>query len=159
MVEMKTEILVALGSLVVALGSLVVAVYSAITSSRTARTQADVQARMLALETVRQRAETRALKQAKVSARIVSDGTGVSLIVQNSGPATAKAIALTFDGRPPAEHQVWLGGQTEITVLGPGAEAEYLLAVAQQSPDMVLVEVSWENPSGERDAWSSQLRL
>jgi hypothetical protein len=156
---MKTEILVAVGSLVVAISSLAVAVYSAITSSRTAKTQADVQARMLALESVRQRAETRASKQAKVAARIVGDGSDVSLIVHNSGPVAASGITLTFDGGPPSKHPVWLGGQTEITTLGPGADAKYLLAVAQQSPDVVVVEVSWENPSGERDVWSSQLRL
>jgi hypothetical protein len=75
--------------------------------------------------------------------------------------ARPKDVTFTFDGAPAAQHSIWLGNVSDdaIAVLGAGAEAEYLLAIAQQSPDKVLFEVSWENPSGERDAWSTEIKL
>ena len=159
---MKWELLIAVASLLVAVGSLVVAIYSALRSSRISATQADVQSRMLALENVRQRAETRAMKRANVTGSLRKyGGSDIRLIVRNAGPATAKDVRFTLDGADASQHPTWLGNVSDapLQLLGSGAEVEYLLAIAQQSPDKVLFEVSWENPSGERDSWSSELKL
>jgi type II secretory pathway pseudopilin PulG len=159
---MEPELLVAISSLVISLASLVVAILSANRSSRISAAQAEVQSRMLALENVRQRAETRAMKRASVRGRLVKYGSGdARLVVCNEGPALAKDVTITLDGAPPAEHPVWLGNVSDdpIQVLGAGSESEFLLALAQQSPDKMSFEVSWENPSGERDSWSTEMRL
>src|SRR5690606_26973016 len=115
-----------------------------------------------ALEDVRQRAETRALKRANVRGRLAKSGRGdARLIVRNDGPAEARDVRFTLDGAPPAEHSVWLGNVSDepIQVLGAGSESEFLLAWAQQSPDKMLFSVSWENPGGARDSWSTDIRL
>jgi hypothetical protein len=159
---MKPEIVIAIGSLSVAALSLIVAIVSAISSSRTAKAQAAIQARMLALEDVRHRAETRAMKRANVSGQIRKfGGTDFRLVVENAGPAPAKDVRITLDGKPAAQHSVWLGNVSDgpIKVLGAGAPVEYLLAVAQQSPDQILFDVSWENPDGQRDSWTTELKL
>ena len=85
---MKPEALISIASLLIAAGSLAVAIYSSIRSSEIAATQADVQKRMLALESVRQRAETRAQKRANVTGGLRKFGTDLRLVVQNAGPAT-----------------------------------------------------------------------
>lgn len=106
---MKPEALISIASLLIAAGSLAVAIYSSIRSSKIAATQADVQKRMLALESVRQRAETRAQKRANVTGGLRKFGTDLRLVVQNAGPATAKVVRVTLDGAPAAKHDVWLG--------------------------------------------------
>lgn len=154
--------MIAAASLVVSAGSLAVAIYSATRSARISAAQADVQSRMLALENVRQRAETRAMKRANLTGALRKyGGTDIRLVVRNAGPVAAKDVKMTLDGAPASQHPVWLGNVSDapLQLLGAGAEAEYLLAIAQQSPDKVLFDVSWENPSGERDSWSTELRL
>ncbi len=87
---MKPELLIAIGSLVLSVASLVVAILSSNRSSRIAAAQAEVQSRMLALENVRQRAETRAMKKANIRGRLVKYGRGdAKLVVRNDGPAEA----------------------------------------------------------------------
>lgn len=159
---MKPELLIAIGSLVISLASLVVAILSSNRSSRISAAQAEVQSRMLALENVRQRAEARSMKKANVRGRLVKYGSGdARLVIRNEGPAEAKDVRIALDGAPPAQHPVWLGNVSDgpIQVLGAGSETEFLLALSQQSPDKMSFEVSWENPSGERDSWSTEIRL
>jgi hypothetical protein len=158
---MKSELLIATVSVVMSLASLVVAIMTSRRSSSIAASQADVQSRMLALENVRQRAETRAMKKANVRGRLVKYGSDARLVVRNDGPAEVKNVAIRLDGAPPAQHPVWLGNVSDdpIQILGAGSENEFLLALAQQSPDKMSFEVSWDNPSGERDSWSTEIRL
>ena len=33
------------------------------------------------------------------------------------------------------------------------------IIIGQQSPDQMSFDVSWENPSGERDSWPTEIRL
>jgi hypothetical protein len=121
--------------------------------------QAQIQSRMLALENVRQRAETRATKRAQVTGAFRKFDE--RLIIRNDGPAIAKNVRFTLDGKPPSQHEVWLGGVSDevIQMLGQGNTREYLLGLAQQSPDKLVLEIIWENPDGEVDTWATEIGL
>src|SRR5256885_1059853 len=99
---MKPELWISLASFVVALGSLVVSTVSSRRSAKIAARQTKVQERMLALEDVRQRAETRAMKRATVTGRIRRLGTDARLVVENAGPAPARDVRITLDSQPAA---------------------------------------------------------
>jgi hypothetical protein len=50
-------------------------------------------------------------------------------------------------------------GQQELTKLGPGASARYLLAPTMGSAMNVDVRVTWDDDSGDGRSWESQQNL
>ena len=66
---------------------------------------------------------------------------------------------MELDGGPPMEHTLAPRGQDEVTMLGPGAHARYVLAPAMGKPMTVLARVTWDDDSGNGGVWESQLSL
>ena len=55
-------------------------------------------------------------------------GPRLALIVLNEGPATGRNVKVELDGGSLLAHTLVPRGQDEVTKLGPGAQARYLLA-------------------------------
>ncbi len=124
----------------------------------------DLQERLVALETAREKDRLRASRSAQVTASIVREHVRASrtdywLRIANEGRAAAGNIRVLLDEKPALEHELTLSGEDEITTLGPGADARYHLAVTMGSPRVVLVRVSWDDESGDPGLWISQLKI
>jgi hypothetical protein len=78
---------------------------------------------------------------------------------RNEGAGAARNIRLRLDGRPFDEHDWIPRNQDEVTELGPGGDAGYILAAHQGSPQTAAAEIRWADDSGEPGAWTSQLSL
>ena len=68
-------------------------------------------------------------------------------------------MRVLLDGMPILEHGLILGGEEEVTVLGPGAEATYILAIAQGDPAVIHVRIEWSDDSGDGNVWESQIKV
>lgn len=146
-------------ALLISAGSLIVALISAVASYRLTKAQNRLQERLLALEGTRERARIRESRRARLIGRVVRFDTNYRLVVSNEGSGIARRICTSLDGQPITQHPLVPAGQSQATELGPGAEAEYLLAVAMGRPNIVTVSLTWEDDSGEPGAWTSQLTL
>lgn len=146
-------------SVVVAALALGVSIWSVVTMRRMAQRQTELQERLLALETSREDARSRQTQRANVRAAIQKTGRDWRLIVLNEGPATARSLRVELDGGPLLAHTLVPRGQDEVTKLGPGASARYLLAPTMGSPMKVDARVTWADDSGDGRSWESQLSL
>jgi hypothetical protein len=75
------------------------------------------------------------------------------------GTLRARNVKLELDGGPLLAHTLVPRGQEEVTKLGPGAHARYVLAPAMGKPMTVEARVTWDDDSGEGHSWESQLNL
>jgi hypothetical protein len=150
-----------LGILGLAVGALALAVsvWSVVSSRRTASRQNELQQRLLTLEMGREETRTRQARSANVRAAIQNEGQDWRLIVTNEGPAAARNVHVELDGGPLLAHALVPRGQDEVTRLGPGADARYLLAPAMGSPMTVDARVTWKDDSADERSWESQLTL
>jgi len=133
--------------------------------------QTDLQARLVDVESAREKDRLRTTRAAALVASVVRQTehwTAVHvrparvdyfLRIANEGQAEARNIVVRFDGRPPAEHPLTVKGEPEVTRLGPGADARYFLAVTTNSPRLLEVELAWEDDSGEPGRWASEVKL
>ncbi len=149
-------------SVLISVGALIVSILSGIAAYRVQRAQTRVQERPLALETVRERGRLRETRRAKITGRVVRSetdhGTDYRLVITNEGLGSARLVRVHLDGRPLSAHPM-TAGQGEVSELGPGANADYLLMVTMGSPDVITVAVEWDDDSGEPGMWRSQFRL
>jgi hypothetical protein len=151
--------IVAILGVVVAALALGVSIWSVVTMRRMAQQQTDLQARLLALETARDEAQARQTQRANVRAGIQKTGRDWRLIVINEGQATARNVKVELDGGPLMAHTLVVRGEDEVTKLGPGASARYLLAPTMGSPMKVDARVTWSDDSGNGRSWESELKL
>ena len=151
-------ILAILGVVVAAL-ALGVSIWSVVTTRRMTERQTELQERLLALETARDEARARQTQCASVRAGIQKTGRDWRLIVLNEGQATARNLKVELDDGPLLAHRLVPRGQEEVTKLGPGASARYLLAPTMGSPMTVDARVTWDDDSGAGRSWESQLSL
>jgi hypothetical protein len=151
-------VLAILGVVVAAL-ALGVSIWSVVSSRRTANLQNELQQRLLALEIAREEERVRQAKSANLRAMIQKTGRDWRLLVTNEGEVTARNVKVELDGGPLLVHTLVPRGQDEVTKLGPGAQARYLLAPTMGSPMRVDARVTWDDDSGEGRSWESQLNL
>jgi len=150
---------IALLGVIVAALALGVSIWSVVATYRMAQRQTELQERLLALETARDEAQARQTQRANVRAVIQKAGRDWRLIVTNEGQATARNVKIELDGGPLMAHTLVVRGHEEMTKLGPGASARYLLAPTMGSPMMVDARVTWDDDSGDGRAWESHLTL
>lgn len=143
--------------LVVSVVALGVSVVSGVATYRVIRAQARTQERLLALESARERGRLRETRRARLVVQVVSGER--RLVIRNEGPGAARDIRFRLDGRPFAEHDWIAKNQDEVTELGPGGEAAYVLARHMGSPGTAAAEIGWADDSGQPGAWTSQLNL
>ncbi len=143
--------------LVVSVVALGVSVTSAVASFRVARAQARAQERLLALESARERGRLRETRRARLVAQVVGGGGQWRLVIRNEGSGAARDIRFRLDGRPFAEHDWIPRNQDEVTELGPGGEAAYIIAPHMGSPGTAVAEIHWTDDSGQPGVWTSQL--
>ncbi|MBI1875270.1 MAG: hypothetical protein HYS05_15480 [Acidobacteria bacterium] len=136
-----------------------VSIWSVVTTRRMAQRQTELQERLLAVETNREEARARQTRSANVRAAIQRTGRDWRLIVMNEGPAPARNVRVELDGGPLTAHTLVPRGQDEVTMLGPGAHARYLLAPAMGKPMTVLARVTRDDDFGNGRVWESQLSL
>jgi hypothetical protein len=79
--------------------------------------------------------------------------------VLNEWQATARILKVELDDGPLLAHPLILRGQEEVTKLGSSASARYLLAPTMGSTMKVDARVTWDDDSGDRRSWESQLKL
>ncbi len=157
---------------VVAVTAIMVSTAAILVARRTASRQNELHARMLELETARERDRIRQTRSAELrasiqreephwkEARLADTGPRHSLVVRNYGAVTARDVRVLLDGRPALEHSLVLRGEHDITVLGPGADFGYVLAVTFSSARVLGARIEWQDDSGEsRRAWESQLKV
>ena len=147
-----------LGVVVAAL-ALGVSIWSVVTTRLMAQRQTELQGRLLALEAARAEAQARETLRASVRAAIQKVGSDWRLIVLNEGQATARKVMVELDGGPLLAHALVPRGQDEVTKLGPGTSARYLLAPTMGSPMKVNACVTWADDSGGERSWESELTL
>ena len=114
---------------------------------------------MLALETAREESRLKQARSADVKAAVQKVGREFRLVVANEGPVSAKNLRVLLDGKPLLEHRLILRGENEITMLGPGVQASYILAVTMGSAGLLNVKILWDDESGEPRQWESQLKV
>lgn len=146
--------------LLISIAALTVAIVSGYATWRVSRRQAVVQEQLLSLESRREHdritERSRAMMRASIHRRGQNDSR---LVVTNHGSAQARALIVTLDGVPVEQSEHMLGVDTPIRTLGPGARYDYRLLVHAASPDSYLVNIDWEDDTGEAGHWSSQLTV
>lgn len=135
-----------------------VAVWAAIQSRGASREANDLQERLVALESARERDRLAAAKRARVVAFVRTIGRSTKLFLRNEGEGPARAIQVFFDGQPMSEHPVAVSGDSPPTALGSQGEVNVLIAPTHGTPIRALVTVAWEDDSGP-GRWESDLKL
>jgi hypothetical protein len=118
-----------------------------------------LQKRMLALENAREAERVKQARSAHVTASVLWRRQERLLRIRNEGSATARNVRVLLDENPILEHGLITGGDEEVTVLGPGAEVAFILAIAQGDPGVVHVRIEWSDDSGDGRLWESQLKV
>ena len=147
-------------AVIVAAVALGVSIVTAYKSTKVGNRQNELQERLLALESTKERQRLRQTKSAEVRATIVRQGRGdYRLRIMNQGPSIARNIRTELEGRPMMDHE-WLVRQGEpASTLGSGADATYILGISMGSPLIARVRITWEDDSGELRAWESELKI
>jgi hypothetical protein len=143
----------------VAVLALGVSILSAVSSRNTAKRQNELQEQLLGLERNRDATRTREGRRANVRAAVQNAGGDCRLIVMNEGPATAQNVRVELDSVPLFQHDLAVLGEQEVTLLGSGAYARYLLAPSLGSAPTVHARITWDDDSGEARSWESELTL
>jgi hypothetical protein len=144
----------------VAAVALIVSIWSGVSSRRTANRQNELQERLLALETAREQDRLREARSAQVRAGIARGGRGdYRLVVVNEGRATARNVKVILDGAPLLAHALVLRRQEEISKLGPGVDARYILAVSTVAQTALDARITWDDDTGEARSWESELKI
>jgi hypothetical protein len=140
--------------------ALAVSAWAAWQARGTAKAQTRVQERLLALEGARERDRLLRAKSASLRAEIWKSGHDYRLAIRNEGDAEARAVQVYVDEKRLSEHEIiLLTPDEEVTMLGPGAEVRYIMAIAMGSPRRYDVRLEWEDNSGQPGRWRSQLRI
>jgi hypothetical protein len=140
--------------------AILVSVWAASKAHAAAKRQNQIQERLLALESARERDRITETKQAKLRAAITNDGRDYLLAVRNHGAGQARAVQILIDGKTPSDHEIILAQRDEvITALGPGATISLPMAITMGSPLVYDVQLSWEDDSAQLGQWHSQLNV
>jgi hypothetical protein len=146
-------------SLLVGVLALGVSVWAVLESRSVGQRQNKLQERLLSLESARERDRLLATRSAHLRASLEKDAQFWNLVVVNDGPSEARSIQTHVDDKPLLEHALVPQGTREVTVLGAGARAPYLMAFTMGSEAVLAVRLEWEDDSGAPGRWSSQLKL
>lgn len=139
--------------------ALLVSIWAASRSHRIAGEQARHQERLVKLETARERDRVGATKRASLRARFEENDRTYLLTVWNEGAAEARAVSIIIDGRAIEDHETFLVHREEVArVLGPDADARYVVSISMGSPAVYSIELRWEDDSGEPGQWRADLR-
>jgi hypothetical protein len=142
---------------VIAILALMVSIGAALLAWSVSHRQGRLQARMLELEEARERDRLAEGTRAAVTLRMDRERTTGRLCVLNNGPAAARNIRVTLDGKPIHQNALIHEGQEVIDVLGPEAHAEFVVVTWDGMPISFRGEVTWDNPGGNPGAWQSRL--
>lgn len=147
--------------------ALLVAVWSAWRSHALAKTQTTTQAeqtliqsRLLSLESRRESARQREAKSAELRAEIVRLTRDPELVISNHGAGEARSVTVRVDGQSLIEHEYVLTYDPKelIDTIAPGATAPYRLFAVVGAPDLLKVELEWEDDTGTPKNWRATLR-
>jgi hypothetical protein len=145
-------------SLTIAIIALGISIWATVRSNKLGVRQNQLQEKLFALEASRERDRQVASRSATLRAWI-EHGRDYRLMIVNEGPSEARSLKTLIDAGPVLSHPLVSRGLEEITGLGPGATASYLLAVAGGTKPILSISLSWEDDSGKPGQWSSQLNL
>jgi hypothetical protein len=147
-------------SILLGVAALAVSGWAVIQARGTAEAQTRLQGRLLALESARERDRLLHARRARLGAEITHSGHDYRLVIRNHGDAEARAVRVIVDDKSLAEHDVIsLSEDEEVTMLGPGVDVRYIMAIVMGSPMRYDVRIEWEDDSGEPGRWRSQLRI
>lgn len=140
----------------IALGS---SIWSTVTSARQGREQNRLQSQLLKLETDRERDRLIASQRAALTAQMQRRGTSASLVIQNTGQASAREVEIRVNGAPISAYRMIREGNRPIGVLGPGAFVDYPLITYDGMPSTYSVALRWRDGSGQEGSWESVITL
>jgi hypothetical protein len=118
--------------------------------------------RQNALELAREQDRQRDAKRAQLVATVVrrERGPGFTpeafLHVRNDGRATARNVAMSFDGRPFREHPLTEHGEPAVPSIGPGTDVRFFLKYTDQRT--FELELTWDDDTGEPGRWTSTMK-
>jgi len=128
-----------------------------------------LQARIVALEEVREKDRLAEKNKANLTAKITKEELRRSsthkiswqyhLVVENKGVCGACNIKINLDGKPLLEHPTILKNIKEITQVGPNSNFRYLLGLSMQARPPSAIEIIWEDDSGEPGKYGTTLTL
>lgn len=146
-------------TLTISVAAIAVSIWAILSARATARSQQQLQERFLSFESARERDRKRTAASAFLRASIRRGGNRWDLMIYNDGSREARFIKTTINGKPILQHDLVPQGLQEVTRLGSGAEASYLLGVASGAPPIITVTLEWEDDSGVPGRWSSELNI
>ena len=127
-----------------------------------------LQARIVALEEARETDRLTEKKKAILTAHIVSGSypniaggqtPEYKLRIENKGLGEARDVKVILDDKPILEHPAIPQGTSEVTKVGPNSPIQYLLSLSMQTTPPFILEITWEDDSGEPGEYSTTLTL
>jgi len=137
--------------------SAAIAVWAIVGQRLSSARDAEIQARLLSLETDKE-AERRLLqKKASVVAFVVREPGIRKLFLRNIGDAVAEHVDVSIDGEPMRSSH-WLRSDLPSDIrLSPQAETSFVLVSSISTPTHMRVRVTWSDASETDGLWESTL--
>ncbi len=117
-----------------------------------------LQARIVALEEVREKDRLAEKNKANLTAQILRDERGrLVLRIENKGFGEARAIRAWLDGQPIFDHPSIVKNQEEVFIVGPQSYFQYILGISSQTPRPSGIAIAWADDSGEVSSYRNAL--
>ena len=134
-------------------------VWAIFSSRRSARLDRQVQKLLASVAQSQERDRIAESRRAALTAYSEPSGSCTRLYLENDGAATARAIEVLVNGQPLQTDRLLARGETVPETIGSHATSSVLLMTLESSPLSVRLVVTWEDDSGERGLWETDLPL
>ncbi len=143
---------------VIAGGSLVVAIVALRRSARAAAEANAAQRRLVAIEEARESERRTQSQRALLRPSLRKTGkSDYRLCVSNAGASAARDLRIMLDGKPLAEHDAAVTGDTLPDLVGPHSEVTCLLALHMQCAPPFQIELAWKDDSEQPGSFKGTL--
>jgi len=152
--------LIAIGAILVSLLSVYFSFRANKNSLTLQKEQIEMQKRITQIEEAREQERAIQSRKANLKAELQKvERNNYRLVINNSGPGTARNVKATLDGKPILEHPAIVHDQQEITLIGPDSEISYMTDINFDCSPPFEFKVTWEDDSGIPGKWETTLTL
>ncbi len=145
----------------VSLAALGVAIWAHVRASRISRESNALQARLVVLEEAREADRQAEQQRADLSVHLEQrpgrKRMRTMLVVKNRGQAPARDVRVVMDEEPIDEHGSVFCDSLPIPVVGPEAEAPFIVATSKDHYPPFHVEVTWVDDTGDDHIYETTL--